>query len=105
MSDLLTGPEAEEIKKRAGLCSDFEVVKLLMNRLLEPQYQDGVIVDGFPRTSAQVGIAKLLHQEMGELRKKFSDSPFSTKFRRPCFRVTVLFVDEKTVSTQFCACS
>lgn len=95
MSDLLTSPEAEEIKKKAGLVSDFVVVALLFEKLLEQIYQNGVIVDGFPRTPAQVGIIKLLHDQMKLLRKEFSDTEHSHKFRRPVFRVTVLYVDEQ----------
>lgn len=95
MSDLLTSPEAEEIKKKAGLVSDFVVVALLFEKLLEVVYQNGVIVDGFPRTPAQVGVIKLLHDQMKLLRKEFADSEHSYKFRRPVFRVTVLYVDEQ----------
>lgn len=96
MSDLLNTPEAEEIKKRAGLVSDFMVVELLLERLLSPEYQLGVVVDGFPRSNVQVGIVNLLHNQMLELRKQFAMVPtLAFKFPRPIFRVTVLFVDEK----------
>jgi adenylate kinase len=95
MSDLLTSPEAEEIKRKAGLVSDFVVVALLFEKLLEPIYQNGVIVDGFPRTPAQVGVIKLLHDQMKLLRKEFAETEHSHKFRRPVFRVTVLYVDEQ----------
>jgi adenylate kinase len=96
MSDLLCSPEAEEIKRRAGLVSDFIVVELLLEKLLSPEYQLGVVVDGFPRSNVQVGIVKLLHNQMLELRKQFSNNPtLAYKFPRPIFRVTVLFVDEK----------
>jgi adenylate kinase len=96
MSDLLCTPEAEEIKKRAGLVSDFMVVELLLEKLLSPEYQLGVVVDGFPRSTVQVGIVNLLHNQMLELRKQFAKVPtLAYKFPRPIFRVTVLFVDEK----------
>lgn len=96
MSDLLCTPEAEEIKKRAGLVSDFLVVEMLLEKLLSPEYQLGVVVDGFPRSNAQVGIVKLLHNQMLELRRSFANNPtMAYKFPRPRFRVTVLFVDEK----------
>lgn len=96
MSDLLCSPEAEEIKKRAGLVSDFVVVELLLEKLLSPEYQLGVVVDGFPRSNVQVGVVTLLHNQMLELRKFFSSNPkIAYRFPRPRFRVTVLFVDEK----------
>lgn len=96
MSDLLCSPEAEEIKKRAGLVSDFIVVELLLEKLLSPEYQLGVVVDGFPRSNVQVGVVPLLHNQMLELRKFFSSNPkIAYRFPRPRFRVTVLFVDEK----------
>lgn len=96
MSDLLCTPEAEEIKKRAGLVSDYMVVELLLDKLLLAQYQLGVVVDGFPRSNVQVGIVKLFYDRMLELRKKFSSNPsLAWKFCRPVFRVTVLFVDEE----------
>ena len=96
MSDLLCSPEAEEVKRKAGLVSDFLVVELLLDRLLSPEYQLGVVVDGFPRSNVQVGIVTLLHHQMLELRKQFASTPtLLYKFPRPIFRVTVLFVDEK----------
>jgi adenylate kinase len=95
MSDLLVSPEAEEIKKKAGLVSDIMVVSLLFEKLLSPEYQNGVIVDGFPRTPAQVGVIKLLYDQMKLLRKEFYNTMHTDKFRRPVFRVTVLYIDEK----------
>jgi len=70
---------------------------MLLERLLEPDYQNGVLVDGFPRTPVQVEIIKLLHDQMKALRKEFYSTDFGYKFRRPIFRVTVLFVDEQLV--------
>lgn len=49
---LLTSPEALQIKSQGKLVGDTQVVELLFNRLLQPQYQSGVIVDGFPRTKS-----------------------------------------------------
>jgi len=73
-----------------------------LEKLLEPQYQNGVLVDGFPRTPVQVGIIKLLHDKMKALRKEFYNTDIGYKFRRPVFRVTVLFVDEQTVRLFLC---
>jgi adenylate kinase len=49
MSSLLTGEEAEKIKKEAGLVGDAQVVELLFEKLLQEDYANGVVVDGFPR--------------------------------------------------------
>jgi adenylate kinase family enzyme len=38
-------------------------VALLLRKLLEPIYRDGVILDGFPRTPVQVECLKLLGGE------------------------------------------
>lgn len=94
MSDLLCSPEDEELKKKARLVSDYEVVVLLLEKLLEPQFKNGCVVDGFPRTPAQVSIVKLLYDSMMDLRRKYSKTPLASEFPRPVFRVTVLFVDE-----------
>jgi adenylate kinase len=40
MSSLLTSPEAEKIKKEAGLVGDSLVVELLLEQLLRPEYPD-----------------------------------------------------------------
>jgi len=44
-----------------------------------------------------VEVVKLLHEKMIELKKEFSNTPYAPFFRRPCFCVTVLFVDDETV--------
>jgi adenylate kinase len=52
-------------------------------------------VDGFPRTKVQVECIKMLKEKMLKLRQQFMDTPHGYHFRRPAFRVAVLFVDEK----------
>ena len=54
ISALLDTPEARRIKDAGGMVGDREVVSLLLRRLLRPEYRDGVILDGFPRTKVQV---------------------------------------------------
>eukprot|EP01114_Cavostelium_apophysatum_P016029 TRINITY_DN4493_c0_g1_i1.p1 TRINITY_DN4493_c0_g1~~TRINITY_DN4493_c0_g1_i1.p1 ORF type:complete len:508 (-),score=104.28 TRINITY_DN4493_c0_g1_i1:1005-2528(-) len=94
MSSLLTSPDAEVIKKEAGLVGDSLVVELLLERLLQPAFSNGVLVDGFPRTKVQVECIKLLRNKMIQLRNEFKDTELEPYFRRPVFRVAVLFVDE-----------
>lgn len=95
MSDLLQSPEAKETKRKAGLVGDGTVLELLLESLLSPKYQNGVIVDGFPRTQVQVECIKLFHKAIEQLNKKFSGSYLSSKFPRPKFRVVVLYISEK----------
>src|SRR5208282_999370 len=64
ISSLLDSPDARRLKDAGVMVGDREVVDLLLNRLLEPQYRDGVILDGFPRTKAQVECLKLLVDKM-----------------------------------------
>src|SRR3954471_9291352 len=50
MSALLDSPEAKALKDAGHMVGDREVIGLLLRELLKPEYQDGVIIDGFPRT-------------------------------------------------------
>lgn len=89
--------KANTIKKEAGLVGDSLVVELLLEQLIMPKYSNGVIVDGFPRTKVQVDCIKMLKEKMEQLRAHYQESHLSLHFRRPSFRVAVLFVDEKEV--------
>ena len=60
ISELLTTPEMEKLKAQGVMVGDKEVVSLLLRKLLEPEYRDGVVLDGFPRTPVQVECLKLL---------------------------------------------
>ena len=67
VSSLLDTPEAQKIKEAGGMVGDREVVTLVFRKLLEPEYQDGCVLDGFPRTGVQVECLKLLVQKMNQL--------------------------------------
>ena len=54
VSELLTTPAMEKLKAQGVMVGDKEVVGLLLRKLLEAIYRDGVILDGFPRTPVQV---------------------------------------------------
>jgi len=89
-------PEARRLKDGGNMVGDREVVGLLFNRLLRPEYRDGVILDGFPRTKVQVECLKLLVEKMQQLRHEFYHTPLGIHFRQPTIHIMVLFVDEKT---------
>jgi adenylate kinase len=94
VSQLLSSPEALEIKARGAMVGDEEVLRLLFYELLKPQFRDSAVLDGFPRTKVQVECLKMFYDEMVNLRKEFSDSPKAHFFRQPVFHIMVLFVDE-----------
>ena len=91
VSELLDSPEAREIKAHGGMVGDREVVGLIFRKLLEPQFQGGAVLDGFPRTKVQVECLKMLYDQMIVLRREFVDSP---DFKQPVFHIMVLFVEE-----------
>ncbi len=96
ISSLLDSPEARRLKEAGSMVGDREVIYLLFRRLLQPEYRDGVILDGFPRTKVQVECLKLLVDKMHELRREFYRTPLSIYFRHPTIHIMVLFVDEST---------
>ncbi|HEX2656685.1 MAG TPA: nucleoside monophosphate kinase [Polyangia bacterium] len=96
VSDLLDTPEMRVLKDRGQFIGDREVIGLLLRKLLEPEYQTGVVVDGFPRTKVQAEAVKLLHDHIMQLRSAYWGTPIGKRFRRPIFRITVLFVGEQT---------
>ncbi len=96
VSALLESPEARRLKDAGYMVGDREVVNILFRRLLQPEYRDGCILDGFPRTQVQVECLKLLVDRMETLWREFSATPFRSHFRRPTIHCMVLFVDENT---------
>jgi adenylate kinase len=95
ISNLLTSPQAVAIKNAGKMVGDREVVGLLLEELLLPQYHDGVIVDGFPRTMVQVECLKLFYKALLELHTRYHGTPLARYFRKPMFRIALLFVDEE----------
>src|SRR6185369_5855144 len=95
MSSLLDSPEARALKDVGNMVGDREVITLLLRELLRKEYQDGVILDGFPRTKVQVECLKLLVDQMHALRREFYNTPLSIHFRLPTVHIMVLFVDEQ----------
>jgi adenylate kinase len=96
ISDLLTTPEMQALKAQGVMVGDKEVLSVLLRKLLDPIYRDGVVLDGFPRTPVQVEFLKLLVEKISELHDYFADTPLAPHFRRPTIHAMVLFVSEST---------
>lgn len=96
VSQLLVTPEAQKIKDQGRMVGDKEVIGILLRKLLEPQFRDGALLDGFPRTRVQVECLKLLVDQINHLHNEFADTPLAISFRRPTIHVMVLFISERT---------
>ena len=95
MSSLLDTLEMKKIKDAGHMIGDREVLAVLLRQLLKPEYRDGVILDGFPRTTVQVECLKMLYEKMTQLWREFHGTPLGIHFRQPVVQIVVLFVDEK----------
>ena len=95
MSSLLDTPEMKRTKDAGNMIGDREVLAVLLRRLLKPEYRDGVILDGFPRTTVQVECLKMLYEKMTQLWREFYGTPLGIHFRQPVVQIVVLFVDER----------
>jgi hypothetical protein len=61
VSSLFTSPAAVKLKEQGKLVGDQQVMELLFEALLKPEYATGVVVDGFPRTKEQAECIKYLY--------------------------------------------
>lgn len=94
VSSLLNTPEMKALKDAGQMVGDREVVGILFRKLLEPEYREGAILDGFPRTKCQVECIKMLYDKMIALRREFQDTPLNVHFKQPIYHIMILFVDE-----------
>ncbi|MBK1831201.1 nucleoside monophosphate kinase [Verrucomicrobiaceae bacterium R5-34] len=94
VSSLLDTPEMEALKAGGNMVGDREVVDILFRKMLDPIYREGVVLDGFPRTTVQVECIKMLYDKMVSLRRAYQDSPLKVHFKQPIYHIMVLFVDE-----------
>jgi len=88
VSSLLQTPEMKAIKARGDLIGDKEVIALLLDEMLKPVYQTGVVVDGVPRTKVQADFIMKLNELMLSLHRTQPKV-----FPRPIFRMCVLYVE------------
>jgi adenylate kinase len=95
ISSLLNTPAMQALKNQGKMVGDREVVGLLFQELLKPEYRDGVIVDGFPRTMVQVECLKLFYERVIELHKEYRKTPLAGEFPKPLFRIAMLYVNEQ----------
>jgi adenylate kinase len=100
VSGLLDSAAAQVLKNAGKMVGDREVVTLLFDELLKPEYHDGVIVDGFPRTRVQVECLKLFYDRMLELHKEYRGTPIAGYFPKPLFRIAMLYVNEQVSVTR-----
>jgi len=77
------------------MVGDREVIGLLFEELLLPQYHEGVVIDGFPRTMVQVECLKMFYHAMLELHAGYRTTTLGRYFRKPMFRIALLFVSEE----------
>merc|ERR1712216_150493 len=76
------------IKAAGGMVGDREVISLLLEQLLLPEYKTGVVVDGVPRTKVQADFVMKLNEMMLSLHRSDPKA-----FPRPIFRMCVLYVE------------
>ena len=96
VSDLLSSPEARQLKDSGNMVGDREVIGVLFRHMLKEEFRDGAILDGFPRTKVQVECMKLLVDKINALHREFHETPLAVHFRKPTIHVMVLFVEEST---------
>lgn len=93
MSELCQSPEAQRRKDAGFLVDDREVIGLVLRALLDPQYANGVVFDGFPRSAPQVECLRLLFKKMDELHRENANTSDAAAFPKPNFHIWVLDID------------
>lgn len=96
VSSLLASPEMRALIDQGRMVGDREVVGLVFREILKPDYRDGAILDGFPRTNVQVECLRLLVEKINELHREFNETDLAGFFRKPTIHAMVLFVEEST---------
>lgn len=94
VSELLQSPEAKKKIDAGLLAGDREVTKLVLRELLDPKYESGAVVDGYPRTKTQVECLKRFHRRLSDLRSKYLGTFQESQFPKPRFHIIMLFIDE-----------
>lgn len=94
VSELLKSPEAKKRIDAGMLVGDREVTFLVLSKLLDPSFESGCVVDGYPRTKVQVECLKHLYAKLNELRAEYLSTLLTHRFPKPYFQIIVLFIDE-----------
>jgi adenylate kinase len=94
VSELLQSPEARKRIDAGLLVGDREVTALVLRALLNPLFENGTVVDGYPRTKTQVECLKLFYQKLMSQRNEFRETALAQVFRKPHFHILVLYIDE-----------
>lgn len=94
VSDLLKSPEAQRLKDAGLMVGDREVTSLVLRKLIDPTYESGAVVDGYPRTRVQVECLKLLYNRMMQLRRDLIQQKRTDVMEKSLFHIIVLFIDE-----------
>lgn len=94
VSDLLQSPAAVRFKDNGLMVSDAEVTNFVLHELLNPAYQNGAVVDGYPRTMVQAECLKLLFNRIRQLNCPSSGDCGVESLRTTVFHVVVLLLDE-----------
>jgi len=95
MSSLLDAPAMQAVKDAGGMIGDREVLSALLHELLKPEHRDGVILDGFPRTTVQVECLKMIYEKLTQLWREHYGTSLASHFRQPVVQIIVLFVNER----------
>jgi adenylate kinase len=82
-SSLLDSPDFKKMKDAGKLIDDNDVTMIVFRHILDKKYADGVLIDGYPRTTVQAEWVKLLYDAVMRGQQK-SD-----------FQVVILDVPEK----------
>ena len=90
VSELLKSPEAKKKIDAGLLAGDREVTKLVLRELLDPKYESGAVVDGYPRTKTQVECLKRFHRRLSDLRSKYLGTFQESQFPKPRFHIIML---------------
>ncbi len=96
VSSLLNTSAAEKAKDNGQMVGDKDVVGIVLRELLKPEYSDGALLDGFPRTRVQVECLKMLVDKINSLHDHYEETSLAIHFRRPTIHAMVLFVGQQT---------
>ena len=78
------------------MVGDKEVIGILLRKLLEPQFRDGALLDGFPGPRCRWSASSCWSRRSTSFIIEFANTTLAIHFRRPTIHVMVLFVTERT---------